>query len=279
MNAVDEDFETRLRQRLREAADEAPTFRGLDARLSPEAATGATGSAPRRRAHRWLAAAAAVLVLAGAGGTWWATHPTSGGGTGDGDGGAASCAAMLKLDGRTYYGWGDLTRTPRVVDRLGRATMPACGDDSPARQIRPFALPGVPVDTAVFAEGTVWLNRTLPEMRKGLPAALRDLTRPVQCHGNAPAVMTGSMNDISPMPSDDDLRMRPPYTVTVVATTGEGLSLDRYRSVVVRLRITQDTTGVDPAVLQAALWDGKPVSARWHCDGTAFVADSLRLNR
>ena len=290
MNGVDEDFETRLRQHLREAAGRAPSFTRLRAPTPTPGATApgtpgrASGFGPAGllRRLRWLAAAAAVIVLGGGGGTWWVVHP-SGGGVGPdqvnpGNGAAAGCAAMLTFEGRRYFGWGTLARTPRVVEPLGRATLPGCGDgDVPTRHTTPYSLPGVAVSTAVFADDTVWVARPLSQLRRGLPAELRDLTRPVRCDGDGTSTMSGRLTGVDKMPTGKDYTVQPPYTATFVATRGDTLPLDRYRSVTVQVRVTEDTTGSEPAVLRAALGHGRPVTVSARCRGTAFVAASLRL--
>ena len=134
MNAADEDFETRLRERLHDAADQAPTFRGVEA--TPRGADPTARPSPPSRRHRWLAAAAAVLVLAGGGGAWWSTHtdgaPASGQALdGSGDGSSAGRGRPHRVRRHRRGSGGpvvDRRGVPPAIDDLDRRLLQALAE-------------------------------------------------------------------------------------------------------------------------------------------------------
>jgi hypothetical protein len=106
------DFEQRLRSELHTAAQRAPLFRGMPIRQT------------RRRRHRPTLVGAVVAVAAVMiGGLATTIFQGSNEETP-----AASCPALLRFDGRTYEGRGDLQRYPRTAGNLGRGTLLGCSD-------------------------------------------------------------------------------------------------------------------------------------------------------
>src|SRR5699024_2603303 len=112
-----------LSERLAAAATLAPEFSGLRA---PAPGRRQARSRRPRGWHRLVVAAAAVVVVAG-GITVGVNLAGSGGGS-PASGGAASCAALVKFQGRTYLGSFNWTRLPQRGERLGTAHAPSCDD-------------------------------------------------------------------------------------------------------------------------------------------------------
>lgn len=261
------DFEQELRERLRDAAEEAPRF----------TAPPAVSTTSRRRG--WmrrgpLAAAAAVVVAASAGIAWWAT------GSGDTSGGvgSATCAAILEFDGHTYLGHGFPVRVPRTDQNLGTGTMPDCADTpvdtvEPDVHVRVRRIPGVDPHTAVFADEAVWIRKSIGTM----PQELRDLFRPVAC--TRPSTIRGTMtgevlNGGGLMEGSHHVEL--PYTARFVADHGSTLPLQRYSQVEIPVRVTAETKGGDDVALtRAVLWDGAPAALTVKCDGPHFVATAI----
>ncbi len=247
-----DDIDTVLRAELARAADTAPAFTGLERR-----------PLPRTRRPRWtaLAAAAGVAVLA-VGGDWWAaTHR--------GPEEEASCAALLKFQGRIYQGHGDKLRTPRPGNRLGTGTPWGCGGGEGRVPVR--ALPGVSPDIAVLADDGVWLADTV----RSLPPEVAVLDKPVTCTHTGTTTVVGQWVASLPMPSRDN-EVVLPRTAWVEADEGDTLPLDRWPVVTIRIRVTHDTAGGDdPTLAEDTLRGSQRVAATVHCDGKRFVADSF----
>lgn len=287
------DFETDLRNRLAAAADQAPKFAGLDPDRQPATEHPATEhrisdpsasdlSASRRGPRRgtsWLLVAAAIAAVV-AGGSWWSlTRDTA-------DPGVASCPSVLILNGQQYGANGDLVRVPRPGARLGTATFPSCADgDSGATKggsVETFRIPGVPPETAFFADGKVWVNGSLTTR----PASLDELYKPVTCAGSGTGTFTGHLTAMDAQVTAD-YQPEAPYTATFVVDdveTGTGgdtadLGLGRYSSVTVQIRVTASTEGgTDATFLRAALGQGKLAQMDAQCDGAKFLATRLALH-
>ena len=266
-------FEEQLRAQLREAADEAPAFRGLSDDWSTRRAT-------RRRTRPWLAAAAAVVITGAAIGVGWQVLPGGSGGH-PGGGANASCAMTLKFHGVTYVlGGGDQVRTPHRGEALGTGIVPGCNDTgvdrpAPSKHRRVYAIPGISPQQAILgSEGLV----LVPRASHTLPAALREIYQPLACTRSGQSTMSGHLTgETFGGLREDAGRVRVPYTATFEADRGSWLPLKRYTNVRITVRITDATTGgQDAALARAALQEGKRVAVTMRCDGSKFVATALR---
>lgn len=254
------DFEQELRERLRDAAKDAPRFAGVDG-----------GARRRPRRVRWaLLTAAAVVVVAGAGTTWWA-------GDDGGGNGAGSCAAVIEFGGHAYQGTGEVLRTPRHGASIGRATFPGCsdasGEESRETHAPAYRISGVNPRSAVFANGDIWVKKGTT----ALPAPVREILRPVACAGASTihGTMTGEVvKGGALMEGSHEVKL--PYTARFDADRGLKLPLRRYSEVKITLRVTAQTKGGrNVALARDALWNGEPVTVDITCDGTHFVATAL----
>src|SRR5262245_45317915 len=113
----------------------------------------ARGRRRRRRRAVGLGAAAGVAVVA-IGATALGNGLTVGlpGGS---ESPEASCAAILELDGRTYFGHGELKTTPPTTERTGIARDSGCDDgggDPEVRDVVAHELVGVPMSKAFLAD-------------------------------------------------------------------------------------------------------------------------------
>ncbi len=257
------DFERELRERLRDAARDAPRFQGV------------RGGARRRagRLHRALLAAAAAVVIAGGGATWWAAQrESSGGGHGTG-----SCAAVVEFGGHSYHGTGEVLRTPRHGPSIGTATFPGCadtGDEAPDdTHARAYRIDGASPKTAIFANGDVWIRKGVDH----IPDPVREILQPVACTGTSTihGTMTGEVvKGGALMEGSHEVEL--PYTARFEADRGSALPLRRYSEVTITLRVTARTKGgADVALARAALWKSAPVTVDVTCDGAHFVATAL----
>jgi hypothetical protein len=254
-------FEEQLRRGLADAADSAPTFAGV-AQQAPQAAP-----ARRRPPARWMAAAAAAAVVAvGGTGIWAAVQ--------DDSAPAASCAAEGTFEGHTYTPRGDVARVPRTGSSVGSLVLASCDDGQGASggdSLAAFGLPGVDPGVAVVADGTVWLREGA-----ATPAPVQELSRPVPCQGPA-ATIAGRLREVDAQ-AQADFAVRAPYSASVLADQGPGLPLEDYSAVLLQVAVTEQTTaGTDPALLRAALAEGRRITVSVVCSGSGFTATAMAL--
>lgn len=278
-------FDQELRDRLAEAAEGAPPFRpellGLGRGREGTASETSAPVVPlrRRMPGRWVGVAAAAALVAG-GGAWWAldgrtpdSSPGTVAGTDDGGGvtrgSAASCAAVLTWDGRTWTPGPTLVSVPREGSPVGTGTLPGCDDGGgavAARQVTLTPIPGVPTSEAVLGDSTVWVLQGAPP-----PAGLHALTEPVRC--TAPGTVVGApVGVLGPNGSDGGADLaRPPYVLELLAEQPED---SPYRVRMVDVRVTA-ATGADAGVLRQALDSSTRVRVTTTCSGTTFVATAI----
>lgn len=273
-----DDFDANLRDDLAQAAEQAPTFRGLDTTAAePDTSSGRSSgfddvTTQRRRKLRpavWIPAAAAAVVAALA-------VPLAMNGNGDldeGSSGQASCAARLELGGQTYSGHGEGIRQPRIGAKIGEATLLGC-QDVPDESVVAYPVPGVPTAQAVYAIGGVWVAEDL----QAVPSAIAALDEPVSCASPGPVTFTGDwIAARGPMPANDN-EMVLPYTAQIVAESGDKLPLGEWASVQLDVRVTDATRGGnEPQSIEKSLRGNVPVTVTAHCEGGRFVADSMRM--
>jgi hypothetical protein len=217
----------------------------------------------RRVGRRAAAAALAVLTAAGAWRVASAGDPTDQ---------ATSCAATMRFAGRSYVPMGELTRIPRPGEAIGSGRHPRCGEQDASRSAV-AAVPGVDPSVAVFSQGAAWYDAS----RGTLPSPLAALQAPVRCEASRTFDVVGDWlaREGSIPTSDDDLT--PPFVAVIRATRGAGLPLDDYAAVVVDVRVTSTTAGVDdPTLASEALRGPAPVRVTVRCAGGRFVADAIR---
>ncbi|WP_137122761.1 DUF6281 family protein [Segeticoccus rhizosphaerae] len=263
-------FEDDLRRQLKEAADGALKYRWQSLERPGEPAEAVRRSPAPRWSRRWAAAAAAAVVAAGGVGVWsWVA--TQRGGVSE-----AACAAELKFDGNTYSTVGELLRTPRAGQKVGVAHEPSCDDgDGPSgsASMSAFKIPGVPLKTAFFTNGDVWVNGKLTV----LPDYLRVLYQPVACTASGHFAASGQFTAVNKVSGRRGQIAPPPYVITFVADRGTFPPLQKYASLSLKIRVTNQTIGGRSAKLMIpALRQGRPLTVEMFCDGGRFVATALR---
>jgi hypothetical protein len=263
------DFETQLRTRLREAAEKAPAFRGLDT-ASPERGQqtrlgGSSTSAGLARRRRRARVATVVVAAAGVGSVLWLT--TRGGDTVD----EALCPATIAFEGRTYLGHGGGLRTARPGPVLGSGVRPACHGEGPI-SVRVRSLPGVDPGQAVLTSEGVWVV----EGAATLPEPVVALDRAVPCRHEGTTTVAGDWVAYEGPQPERDYWLIPPYTAEIQADAGSTLPLDRWSMVTIEVRVTPDTVGgTERKLARDALGGTTRVAAVVRCDGDSFVAESL----
>ncbi len=194
-----------------------------------------------------------------------------------GSAGAASCAAVLDRDGARYVGHGDLKRDPATSGRMVDAVVPGCDDTGGQdpdpigdEHVRVAELAGVPLDTAVLYNGSVYV-------REGseLPAEARPWFTAPDCARSGEFELTGDWIGVTSKHKprfDGDLR--PPYRLELHVEDGP----EEYVGSTVRLRATAETDPRPGAPeVKASLWDTEPLVATVRCDGARFRALSLEV--
>ena len=199
------------------------------------------------------------------------------GGAGGSDA-AASCAAVLEYDGRTYTGYGDLKYVPATSGVTGTGTMPRCDDqpesqdDVGAEKLTVAELRDIGPDRAVLTNGGVFLadGKAFPEqIRAWFSAPDCDLAGSFGVHGDWLTVDTHAEPRF-----DGDLRA--PYRVTVAVLSTDPRA-ERYAGWTIDVTVTGQTApSLGPDDVTSSLWEGGTISVRVHCDDTRFVAEQAR---
>lgn len=263
------EIELRLQQVLRAAAEEAPRFDptrwqslGTERRLS---------RAVSRRRHRLpVAVAAAVLALIVVSGGLWAITR---GGAGSGGGAEASCAETLQWRGHWFEPY-DTVRVPHPGRRLGRAYW--CQDTNPIGQRSGevvYAVPGVPAGQAFWWNDKIWLAARPARV----PDAVDALQKPISCR--RPATLTGTIEQVNGRRPGEQETVTVPFTIGLRIENGLGrVSMQRYASVRVTIKITHDTDGASALARVARHVDNRrTVRIAAVCRGDQFVATAVTL--
>jgi hypothetical protein len=186
-------------------------------------------------------------------------------------GGAASCADLVRFDGKRYHGHGELQRMPATTGPAGTATRLGCDDGSGAstdEDIEVVGLRDVPLDRGFLSHGQLYVRDELE-----FPDAARDWFEPTRCEDAEPFELTGrwlGVESSRKVRFDGDIR--PPYRVNAWVTRGPQEYVDT--------RVTVHADGhTDPQLgpddVKASLWEGGHVTAAVHCVDGRFVADGL----
>ncbi len=97
---------------------------------------------------------------------------------------SGSCAAVVRFDGRTYVGHGDLRRSPETTGRAWGATVPSCEDGNgaaPAARVRVRELRGISIGQALLVDGQLFLAKGEP-----IPEVARVWFAPPRCDTDSP---------------------------------------------------------------------------------------------
>lgn len=259
----DPEFEQHLRQRLRAAAETVPEF---DAGAWDGLQQRQEGSRPTRHHPRSrrpvIAVAAAVLAAVVAGGLWLQLAP-GGGNTGGGQ--QASCAEVLSRNHHLYAPY-DTVRVPRHGRMLGHAYWcQDTGPDRPAASEVVYAVPGLPTDRGFWWSDRIWLRSDLSDV----PAAIDELQAPVTCR--RPTTLTGTIEQFDGNRAGTPARV--PFTMGLRVRHALGrISMQRYATVQVTIKITDNTRGVAGARLADHADTGEPVRVAVVCRGGRFLA-------
>lgn len=216
-----------------------------------------------RQRHALPSLAVLTLILAGCSGT--------GGRENVGHGVDAACADIVTYDGQTYWGHGDLARTPATTGRTDEGVREGCDDGNgaePDHRVRVEELADLPLERGFLVNGQVYVNHDLP-----FPEAIRHWFASPACSGDAPLELTGRWVGVTSSNKprfDGDLR--PPYRATMWVEEGP----ERYVGTRIAVRADQGTSPqLGPEDVKRALWHNGRLTARVHCEGGRFLADGL----
>ncbi|MFN8196024.1 MAG: hypothetical protein U0R80_17310 [Nocardioidaceae bacterium] len=216
-----------------------------------------------RRTRTGAALVGAVLALA--------SSTACSGDASDG-GGSASCASVLRWDGRDYAGHGEQVRQPADTPELGTGVFPGCDDGNGASGDESgsvFRLPGVPPERAVLTARGVFVAGDLDAeplrlLFEELPCTLADDTTVAgRATGILPAGSTGHLPE-------------PPYRLRFEVDGDERVLGDEWAWVSVLLRVTPDTDrGTDEGLVVASVQQGRLLRVTVRCAGDGWVATAL----
>lgn len=206
------------------------------------------------------------LVLAGSAGACQA--PSDGGGE-------ASCAAVIELDGHTYWGRGGLDRIPPTTGEALPAVVPGCddsgGQDEPVRDesVQVQVLDGVEPRVAVLYHDTLYLREG-----ESLPEETAAWFRASRCTTEGEFELTADWLGVRSSRKtrfDGDVRL--PYRMMVRVTEGPA----PYVGGKVTLRASAPTgPTLTPEDVKSSLWEGGRVEATVRCEEGRFVLVAVR---
>lgn len=185
------------------------------------------------------------------------------------------CSPLLHFDGRTYYGYGDVTVIPPPSRRLGTGTFPPCKDTggTPRGHARAEKVPVRllsrldPRVAVVVRSDQVFIAK-----HARFPERIRKYFDRVECVTRGHFEVTGVWTAVSPHVGSD---LRAPYHMTMLVTAGDGPAM-RYHRAYLEVHVTDDTAPtLHRSDVRTALWKAGTVMGKLHCRGTRFVADSL----
>lgn len=187
---------------------------------------------------------------------------------------ADKCVSVIRYDGHTYIGQGELKRDPEVTGRSMPAVMPGCHDsgvqseDEKDEAVRVKELAGVAPGTAVLWVGSIFIRdgRLLPKKTE------RWFHAP-PCDTAGTFAVTGDwLGSTGPNQARFDGDIRPPYRLEVHVTSGPS----QYAGATIMVRATKATDpALGPADVKGSLWQGGQVSASVRCVDRHFEALAL----
>ena len=185
---------------------------------------------------------------------------------------SASCAAVLRVDGKDYLGIGGLRRDPEVTGEEVEATMPGCndmgGEAPPDETVTAQVLSEVDRDTALFYEGAIYVREG-----SDAPEQLQYWRTAPKCTTDGAFELSGTWLGVQgPHKPESDGDIQLPYRVTMHVDEGP----DEYeRAQVVVHAGTSTSPALDADDVKSTLWTGGSVTAQVHCDGGQFEATAL----
>ncbi len=236
-----------------------------------------TTSRPTHADARATRAGWAVLGLVVVLGTSCASPGTTG------DGGDASCAAVLDFQGRRYVGDGSLPEGSvlQAGRRLGTGVHPGCDDGNGAAATYESAVhapPGVDQRLAVLTSGDrLWLADEADAAAVRADPVLGDIRRPARCMLDRPLTLTGDwvgVTQADPVRGDGDLR--PPARMRVVVPPPSPVVPPLFAARALPVTIPRGVDVPPQRDVVAMVQGDAPVEVTVVCDGGRFVARSVR---
>ena len=187
----------------------------------------------------------------------------SGGPLAGGDNGAASCAAILHWQGRTYWGMGTAIK-PRDGAKLGSGQYPPCNDTGGTggrpKDVDVHRIPGVAPSEAVQTDGFVFVRNS-----SRLPAKVQALVHAPECTSQtsgAVVAVWGGVDSKYRQKFDGDIG-QPPYRLELFVRRGP----PRLRRAQIIVRVSGSTDGVllTPDDVRHVLWTGGTLSLDLGC--------------
>lgn len=185
---------------------------------------------------------------------------------------AASCGAVLRIDGATYIGVGGLRRYPAVTGEEVEAIQPGCndmgGEAPPDETVSAQVLREIGTDTALLFNGDVYV-------REG-----REATEQLTYWRTAPPCVTAGTFELSgtwlgvqgPHRPEHDGDIKLPYRVSMHVDEGP----EEYVGAQVTVHADTSTIpALGPDDVDSTLWTGGSMTAEVHCDGDRFAARAL----
>ena len=187
---------------------------------------------------------------------------------------AASCVAVVEVDGASYYGEDEPDGKVPVTGELVDAVLPGCNDtgswrDEPDEEVTAEVIEGVPPDVAVLYADSL-------HVREGarLPAAAAPWYASASCTGPGELRLAGRWVGVSePAAPHFDGVLDPPYDVAIEVDEGPR----RYVGSVLEVQVDEET---DPVLARSdrVRLDVARLRATVTCRDGGFVATSVRLN-
>jgi Family of unknown function (DUF6281) len=184
------------------------------------------------------------------------------GGLAGGGNGAASCAAILHWQGRTYWGMGTAIK-PRDGGKLGSGQYPPCNDTGGTggrpKDVDVHRIPGVAPSEAVQTDGFVFVRST-----SRLPAKVQALVHAPECtsHTSGAVVAVWGGVDSKYRPKFDGDIGQPPYSLELFVRRGP----PRLLRAQIIARVSASTDGLlTPDDVRHVLWTGGTLSLDLGC--------------
>lgn len=189
---------------------------------------------------------------------------------------AASCGAVLRIDGATYIGIGGLRRDPPVTGEEVEAVMPGCddmgGEAPPDETVSAQVLSEIHADTALLFNGDVYVR----EGREA-PEQLTYWRTAPTCSTPGTFELAGTWLGVQgPNTPEHDGDLRLPYRVSMHVDEGP----EDYVGAQVTVHADTSTSpALGPDDVKSSLWTGGAVTAQVRCDGRKFEAVALTTEK